>query len=359
MKKYPEFKRGEIESIYETLISKERKIIDNFVSYVAGTSQSIDRHKNVRRQITQFRYVIGKDFDKIDLDDLREFLALLNMSNRETAGKSDLKSTIKRFLKWKFEDWSKRFRALEDIKTPFPKNEKKLNADTILDKKDIEEIMKAENRLYWKALFMTLYETGLRPIELRNLTWNNVKLAIDGDLTEINVYATKTKRARSVYVKEATKLLQALKNKQHGTNLVFPSARDKNRPITKEHLSVWLSRISERVLGRKIYPYILRHTRATELYLNANVSEKIAQKFLGHNKSMSDIYTNLSNKDVREATSKSIYKIDDLPEEKKHALEVEIETLRKEYADFQDKVEQFIKNYKGKTRHKVGDALKR
>lgn len=329
MDKFPTFKRGGVQAIYKKFPKKEQDIIELFVKYVSITSSSDKRLENNRRTLTQFRYIIGKDFDKTTLQDLRDYLSLLKASKNTNATQNEFKASVKRFLKWRFEDWSKRFQNLEDIKLHMKMNEKRINSETLLSKEDVEKIVKASKKTFWKAFFLTLYESGLRPIELRTLTWNRIKFDVEDNLTEINIYATKTSKARSVYVNEAAFFLKKLKEQREDQNnpLVFPSNRDSSVPISKGVLSLWLTQISEKVLGRKVFPYLLRHSRATELYTNANIPDKIAQKFLGHNKSMGDVYTHLSNKDVKEAVGKTIYKFEDMPEEKKHELELKVEKL--------------------------------
>jgi integrase len=326
--KLTQFKRGESEKLFNKLNSEEQKDINNFVKYVSITSKSDKRLENNKRSLLTFRKATAKPLSKTTLKDLRDFLALLNNSDRTQASRNELKHTLKRFLKWKFKDWSERFDNLQDIKLIIRINEEKINADTLLKKEDIEAIMKAEPKLFWKAFFISLYESGLRPIELRTLLWKNIKFDIDkDDLSEINIYATKTNKARSVYVKEATFYLKKLKE-QSKSEYVFPSIKDSMKPMGKELPAVWLKRISKKVLNREVYPYILRHSRATELYTNIGIPDKTAQKFLGHSKSMSDIYTHLSNKDIKDAVSKTIYQTQDIPPEKKTALEQEVEQLK-------------------------------
>ncbi len=332
MDEYPTFKRGEVQEYFKTLPETEQEIINDYVDYVGITSNSKNRLSNVKRTLTQFSMLTGKEFGKITLKDLRGFLGLLNSSNKTQSTRNELKHTIKRFLRNHFKDWSERFNNLEDIKLNMGMNEEKINSDTILKKEEIDKIMNAEKKLFWKAFFITLYESGLRPIELRTLTWNKIKFDVDGDLSEINIYATKTSKARSVYVKEATFFLKRLRE-ESDSDLIFPSVSDKMKPMGKEYPAMWLKRISLKVLGRQVYPYILRHSRATELYTNSDIPDKTAQKFLGHSKSMGDVYTHLSNKDVKEAMSKTIYKKREIltPQEKDKIkkLELEIEELKK------------------------------
>lgn len=327
MEKYPTFKRGEVQKAFNKLPKKDKEVIESYIKYISITSKSRVRLENNKRGLTEFRILTNRPLDKITLKDLRGFLALLNTSEKTQATRNDLKHTVKRFLKWKFKDWSERFENLKDIKLVMRINEEKINSNTLLKKEDIEKIIKEEPRLFWKAFFITLYESGLRPIELRTLVWKNIKFDTDKEgLSEINIYATKTHRARTVYIKESTFYLKRLREGSK-SELVFPSPRDKTKPMSKELPAMWLRRISQKVLGRQVYPYILRHSRATELYTNVGIPDKTAQKFLGHSKSMADIYTHLSSKDVKEAVSKTIYKTEELPPQKKHKLEQQILAL--------------------------------
>jgi len=336
LKTYPIYKRGGVQKAYKKLPPKEKTTIGDFIRYVSITSTSQKRYENIRRILTQLRIITRKDFSKINLEDLRQYLGLLNSSSLTNSSRNDCKATIKRFLRWKFKDWSQRFDNLSDIRLVMRMNEERINSNTLLKKEDVDAIMEAEPKLYWKTFFITLYESGLRPNELRNLKWQNIKFDVNKDgITEISIFATKTHRARSVYVKGATFYLKKLK-KQAKNDLVFPAPRNPNKTLGKSMASVWLNRISKKVLGREVFPYLLRHSRATELYTNAGIPDKIAQKFLGHSKSMGDVYTHLSSKDVQEAVGKSIYQFEELPPEKRHKLELEVEELKARLKQIED-----------------------
>ena len=323
---YPTFKRGEVQKKFKKFIKEDKKDIEDYVKYVSITSKSKKRLENNKRTLIQFRIITGKELRKITLKDLRNYLALLNNSNLTRATHNEVKASIKRFLKWKFKDWSQRFENLSDIKLKFGINEKKINAGTLLKKEELEAIMKKEHRTYWKAFFITLYESALRPIELRTITWDKINLNVDGNISEINIFATKTQRERSVYVDKATYYLKKLKETRKDNNpLVFPSPRDDTKPLNKNLVSMWLNNISKKAIGRKINPYLLRHTRATELYKKIPAE---AQKVMGHSKDMREVYLHLNKDDVKKAMKKVIYNFEELPPEKKHELEKEIETLK-------------------------------
>lgn len=324
---YPKYKRGDLEIAYKNLNKQERKIIDEFIGYCsisAGERKILD----IKRSIIQFRDVTEVPFEDLNLKTLHEFLALLNKSERKKHTKNGIKIYLKRFLKWKFKNWSERFNELRDIRLVNGFNEEKINEGNLLKKEQIESIMKKEKNILRKTFFITLYESGLRPQELRTLKWKDVNLNSDGDLSEIHIYASKTSKARTVFVKEATFYLQNLEE-QRDSEFLFPSREGKDKPISKESATLWIKSMGRRV-GIDIFPYLLRHSRATELYLN--MPSKVAQKFMGHGTDMTNFYTHLSSKDVKDATLKTIYNFEELPPEKKSKLEKEVSFLRQAFA---------------------------
>src|SRR5436190_22799518 len=218
---YPKYSRFALEKIAERLPNSEIILLDHFISHCAMTAGK-GKQRDIRRIVVQFRDVVEKDFTQIDLQDLRRFLALLNESDRKEYTKNGIKAHVRRFLKWQFRDWSQRFEAFRDIKLKKAFNEEKINEGTLLKSVQIESIVKKEMNFVRKAFFITLYESGLRPKELRTLPWKNVRLDVDGDISELHIFATKTKKSRTVFVKEATFYLRRLvENKS--SEYVFPS----------------------------------------------------------------------------------------------------------------------------------------
>ncbi len=326
------FESGGLEKFRSKLSVKDKKILKDFSEYCsisAGKNTCVE----IGRSVIQLMYVINKPIDKLNLEDLRGFLAKLSNSGRSVHTCNKIKTHIKRFIRWKFKDYPIRFNDLEDIKQNNNKfNEEKINSDTLLKKKEVERIVKAEPTVFWKTFFIVLYESGCRPKELRLLRWENISFDIEpNNLSKIHIFATKTSKARDVYVQSGTKFLKELRDSRNNPKanlLVFSAFPSKDVPMSKSTVSEWLSNRSFNVLGRKVNPYLLRHSRATELYLNANIPDSVAQKFLGHGKDMKDIYNHLSSEDVKLAVSKTIYNFEIAPE-KKHKLELEIEELKK------------------------------
>lgn len=339
LKEYPKFKRNEIEKFYNSLPGKEKTIIKDYLEYRRARGITSEETINdVRRYMLHIRYILQKEFKQIDLKDLRTLLAIINSSRLAGYSNNTIKVNLKNFLKYLFSNWSSRFANLEDIRLiPNARNEEKLNSQTLLQKEDIEKIMKHETKNFWKAFFMTQYEGGLRTKEVRFLKWGDIKLNVDGDISEINIYATKTKKARPVFVKAATFYLDKLQEEQENLKekgiYVFHSKKDINLPIDKHSVSMWFRNLTQKALGRKAWCYLLRHSRATELYRLAKqgkISKDTATAFMGHSEDMSEVYSHFDKKEIKEMLKSQVYKLEELPEEKKHELEKEISELKRE-----------------------------
>ncbi len=334
---YPKYERGQLISEYDKLPFGEKQIITDFVNYVSITAKSKTRLENNKRSLIHFRVIVGMDFDNVHLEDLRRYLSLLNFSYHTTSSRNDLKASIKRFLKWRFKKWSSRFDELRDLKLVTCKNEGKINSSTILKKEDVEVIVKTEPSLYWKAFFLTLYETGFRPIEVRTLKWSDVTFGVRRNVSRINIFATKTSRARSAFVHGATCFLQEHKRRQRNSpnDFIFPAPRNPSKSVGKGTVTTWLKALTHKAIGRSVTPYVVRHSRATELYLDPKIPDKIAQKILGHASNMSNTYTHMSDDDVLNVCCDTIYQFEDVAPEKKKAYEQRIDLLEKEVGIFQ------------------------
>ena len=356
LKDYPKFVRGQIDEYFDTLPSTEKKIIKDYLEYrKARGLVSEEKVRDVRRYILHLRFIIDKNFKEIDLETLRSLLAIINSTkNLSEIVKNNLKIDLKNFLKFLFDDWSRRFKEFDDIKIHSnTRNERRINSSNILEKSDIEKLMKHENKMYWKAFLMTQYETAFRTKEVRLLKWNDIKFNVDGDISEINTYATKTKRSRTVFVKEATFYLKKLKEEQENEKIksvyVFPMKKNVNHPINKTTVSMWMRELGDKALGKSIWNYLLRHSRATELYRLAKqgkISKDTAIEFMGHSEDMSNVYTHLDSKEIKEMLKNQVYKLEEIPEEKKHELEVRIDEQDKMMKEMRQSNEKLAKDNK-------------
>lgn len=338
LKDFPHFERGQMDIYYKTLSKEDKELLKDYFEYRRARGVNTEEKiKDIRRFLLQFKFIIEEEYKDLNLKDLRQFLALLNNSYLSEHHKNNVKADLKNFLKFLFPDWSMRFNNFEDLRyNGNARNEEKINSSAMISKEDIERLIRHEPKIYWKAFLLVQYEAGLRTKETRCLKWEDVQINIDDGLSELKIFATKTGKSRTLYVKEATRYLTKLKEEQEDMGeksvYIFHAKVKTNQPVHKSTVNMWFRRLTEKVLGVKKWNYLLRHSRATELYKLAKenkISKDTAIKFMGHSEDMSSTYTHLDKEDVKKMLKEQVYKIDDMPEETKHKLELEIEKLKK------------------------------
>lgn len=267
IKQLPRFNRGDYEKQYGKLSAKDKIILEDYGVYCCTRKKVGDEKiQDMKRNILKFRLVVGKEFKKIGLNDLRKFLSILNMSSISDYTKNDMKVHIKKLLRWLFKDWSKRFDEFNDInQNPKPKRSRKIE-DKILTKQEIEKLVRTETRMFWKAFLITQWEGALRTKEVRFLKWDDLKE--EGEYYSIILHSTKTGEDRPIVLKESKYYLDKLKEEQRNQKTkgvyVFHQTKNINEPVDKATVSMWIRRLSKKALGREIWAYCLRHTRATE-----------------------------------------------------------------------------------------------
>lgn len=368
LKEYPRFERGQIQEFYSKLPKEEQQLFSDYITYrQARGLNNLGKAQDTRRYLLHLRFILEKPLTKIDLRDLRGMLSIINSSWLADIPKNMIKADLKNFLKYLFPDWSLRFASLEDIKLDSkPSRKRPITPQILFKKEDIENIMLHETKMFWKAFFICQYEGGLRTGEVRFLKWDDIKFNVDGDLSEVSIYATKTKRNRIIFVKEATHYLQRLKQEQESLNqkgaYIFHAARDKNKPVDKHVVSNWFRHLTKKVLNRESWNYLLRHSRGTELrrlVKQGKMSKDTSIAFMGHSEKMNDSYSHFEDQEIKEILKNQVYKLEDLPEDKKNELEIEIEKLKEENKNLKAGFGRELNNLKKDQDEKISELSSR
>ncbi len=349
-------RHGELMLVKDRLNSKEKKILGDYVIYLNGGACE-QKVRIVERQLLMIRDISGVSYDKWDLTKLRKFLAVLNKSELANATKNDIKKHFKRFLKEQYEDWSLRFRNLKDIRCGKDVNVEKINANTILQPGELEKLIRGVETLKFKALIILLYESGARPKEVLTARWKDLDLE-NGD---IQLISTKNKTARNNPIKESIIHLRRFKQEYpypdvQPNDFIFPSQTDRKEHFSVNYFSVVFRKLSIKVLGRALFPYILRHTRATEL--QKVLTPKIYEKFMDHSIEMASRYSHLNKDDVREQLLEKVYHIEEPTEKEKEGIKTlkkEMRLIRKRMEMFEDMVKTIAPKGKMAILNKKGD----
>lgn len=236
-------------------------------------------------------------------------------------------SYIKNFIKWHFEDWSLRFRHLDKIcKTEKPGET--YTSEEMLSEDDFEKMMKDEDSTFWKAYFMTLFYGGCRPGEVCKLKWKDIEFVVDG--AYVTIYSKKNKKSFIKFVPSDVAFRLKKLKKYTTSDYVFENERTKKIASVKTAYKR-LRDLSEKVLGKRVNLYLLRHSIATIIYNKDDIKDDDLAKQMGHSKSMKETYQHNNREKLKEIARKIyISPEDDLPLEKKHELEIKIEQLEKD-----------------------------
>lgn len=333
---YPDFKKEKIscESLYENLPAYERAIVNDFLKFCSITAGS-KKVGDLKGILLQIRHVLEVPLDAITLADVRGFLSVLNNSPKRDWTKHGIKVTLKRFLKWKYLDWSSRFNQLIDIKLKKVSTQDRYTEDKLLTEDELEKMLRCAETLREKALLMLLFETGARPQEITTLRWKNIKH--EGNHGLVQIFSEKTREARTVPIKEATIHLKRWYQEfsfpsVRQSDYIFPSTRSRDKAMNVTTVWYLLRRVAERAAVQKnVYAYLFRHARARELY--EELPEQLAKKLLGHAKDsrMPGVYSHPRDKKAIHAMLEKIYHVEELTQEQQHRLEKEVERLKEEF----------------------------
>ncbi len=185
---------------------------------------------------------------------------------------------------------------------PNAKRSKKL--PKVLSREEIELIINITENIKHRLVIKLLYSAGLRVSELINLKVND----IDTNRKLLIVRQGKGRKDRITLLADAAaaELLNYLcSRKQHGEWLFCGR---NGRYSIKTVQKILENSAKKAKINKKVTPHMLRHSFATHL-LEAGTDIKYIQKLLGHaNLQTTEIYTHVSNRDLKNIKSPLDYK---------------------------------------------------
>lgn len=308
--------------------------VDEYIKFrgLTNRSRSINDIEFHIRQFVNSTRVPLEDFDE---HVLVTYLNKIKGKYKTNSLNSIRSSFLKPFIKWLFVDWSSRFRNLDKL-CQTERATSPYTADDMLSEEKFKELVKAEESTFWKAYFLTLFYGGCRPTEVCTLRWENVEFDSEGAF--ITIHSKKNKEDFIKFVPHDVAFY--LKKLRGNGEFVFTNTRTK-KPITVKGAYHRIRELSKELFGHSIDLYTLRHSIATINY-DKDVKDDIVARQMGHTKSMKKRYAHTHRARLREQ-AKSIYiNPEELPPEKKHKLEMEVEALKQSNAELLIKVDSLL-----------------
>ncbi len=285
---------------------------DKFLEYCGITAGKNSLKKINHKLIIINNFYKGKT-DNLNLEDFRRFLSWINKSDYAKGTKNDLIKVFKRFLKWKYPDWSKRFNELKDAKLNSNAG-RQIDKEDLLTPDEMQLIINTEDSIKYKTIFLLLQETACRPEEiLDNLKWKD----INWNRGEIKLYSNKTDKTRFIPIKNS---LGHLKRYKEECFTITPKAEDRVFELTDSGLIDHLKTIEQKTkLSKHLYPYLWRHSVLTRMI--KTLSPKVYEMYSGHSlETGMETYAHLDTDDLRDELNEKIYHIEELTKEEKEEI---------------------------------------
>lgn len=280
------------------------KHLKEYLDYLeVEKNHSPKTRENYERYLARFVATMKlKTIADVTEESIREFRVKLSHENLKKISQSYYVIAIRNFLKYLVK---RGIKALPPDRIELPKVSRR-EIET-LEYQELERLVAAPKTstfrgLRDKAILEVLFSTGLRLSELCALP-----RYIDLDRGEITVRG-KGDKLRIVFLSDtAKKAIKAYLEKRPDTEeALFVSLSKKGRvlgritPRSVERLVSFYARAAGIANAGKVHPHLLRHAFATDLLING-ADIRSVQALLGHaNISTTQIYTHLTNKELRE-----------------------------------------------------------
>ncbi|EFR32088.1 site-specific tyrosine recombinase XerD [Eremococcus coleocola] len=287
--------------------------LSDFLRFLAidkGLSQNtIANYELDLKKFFRFCQIQNMDLlSQIDTDLVRLFIASLNKAGYAASTAARILSSLRAFF---------HFLMVEGVvsKNPMALIESPKKARTLphsLSMAEVEAILAAPNTdtkfgIRDRAMFETLYATGLRVSELANLSLGDLHL----DLRFIQTLGKGNKERMVPLGEEAVfwieKYLDQVRDgwlPKAGSDYLFLTQRGK--AFTRQGIWKTLNKyVSLAGIQKKVSPHVLRHSFATHILENG-ADLRLVQELLGHeNISTTQIYTHISHYRLQEVYRKS------------------------------------------------------
>lgn len=302
----------------QTIKGKSPKTVDEYYLDLRTFFRYIIKNKNLAQKNLNFEEIEIKEYVNIDLIksvSLADLYGYLNFVSEKRQNSSTTRARKVASLKSFFHYLERKVRVLIDnpaIDLDTPKKKSALPKFLTLEQSiDLLKSIKGTFKERDFCMITFFLNCGMRLSELVNINVsdirenNSVKITGKGNKERIVYLNSACVSALKRYLKvreEKIKNFKSKKIKAVEKKALFLSKRMKRiSPKTVQYI-VYKYLYSIHLKGQGYSVHKLRHTAATLMYQYGNVDIRILKDILGHNNlGTTEIYTHLSNKQVKEA----------------------------------------------------------
>lgn len=280
-------------------------LIDAFITYLQlERRMSINTCSSYQTDLIQFDKFINCKIEDVNKQQLHEYVSYLKTAYKENSYLRKV-AAIKSFNKYLETNNLGSNQQIELLTVK--KKEKRLpkfltqeQIDSFLDQFEYGDDIQNRD----KAMFETLYCTGMRVSEIINVKYTDVNLE-NGTIRVVG----KGNKERIVILNQSSVeslnryiYSNRIKLQTGNTNILFLNS--KGAPLTRQGFNYILKKHASNAGITEISPHIFRHSIATHM-LNNGGDLRMIQMLLGHaNISTTEVYTHVNNKKILEEYEK-------------------------------------------------------
>lgn len=274
-------------------------LVSEFLNYIRNKNYSLNTIISYINDLYYFHEFVKMDFDKVEYDDIRDYLEYLNLKKEKSTSVSRKISSLKSFYKFLYKNDYMDKKDYPLVKVTYPKKEKKL--PKFLYYNDLLEIInessKDKDGVRDRLIIEMLYATGVRVSELVNIKLND----IDFNNKRIIVCGKGNKERIVYYGDYAEEVLNKYLKTHVRKNNNYLFLNSKGEQITDGGIRYIIDNIMKKLsIKTHVTPHVLRHTFATDM-LNNGCDIKVVQELLGHSSlKATEIYTHVTNEHLKE-----------------------------------------------------------
>jgi len=297
--------------LLESTYSKNRKLLRRFFEYELE-KQGISARRKIKYLVIIRRILeIRRDLSRLNQKDVERFFFMLKSSNLSSETKEDYWNMFRKFARWVNPKLNFDYKLFWRKKQDFP---------DILTLKEVRKLLAVAKHPRDKALISLAYDSGARPGELLYLKLKDVMIDEQGVIVLLRG-KTGARRIRVIDTVGSTRhlavYLQFHEFVDDGNSWLFYNLdKHKNEPLTRNRFSQILKNLARKAkISKRVYPYVLRHSRAT--YLARYLTEQEMKIYFGWvmDSKMVKTYVHMSCRDLDEkAIMLSKLKPDELQE---------------------------------------------
>lgn len=270
----------------------QKELLEKMANHMKLRGYSQQTRKAYLSHLGRFLGYCENSIEKVSSESIEQYLLQLIEEKKSHAYVNQTVSALKIFCKEIL------YRGTAEISFPRMKKEERL--PDVLSPAETLRLLKSIANLKHQALLYVAYSAGLRVGEVVRLKITD----IDSARNVIHVRQSKGRKDRYTLLSGiALEVLRAYVKKDRPEDWLFPGGRE-GRHITERSVQkVFEKALQHSGITKNVSMHSLRHSFATHL-LEAGTDLRYIQELLGHKSSKTtEIYTHVSQKDVRRILS--------------------------------------------------------